>query len=48
MGEDLLVEIAETVEKAQHQIRKAHETWNRNQRSLEENYSRRNYSDLHP
>lgn len=30
MGEDLLVEIVETVEKAQHRIRKAHETWNRN------------------
>lgn len=39
MREDLLLEIAEAVEKAQRQIRKAHETWNRNQIFLEENYS---------
>ncbi len=39
MREDLLLEITEAVEKAQRQIRKAHETWNRNQRFLEENYS---------
>ncbi|TYR35846.1 hypothetical protein FXV77_12280 [Sphingobacterium phlebotomi] len=28
MRKDLLLEIAEAVEKAQSQIRKAHETWN--------------------
>lgn len=39
MRKELLLEIAETVEKAHRQIRKAHETWNRNQRFLEENYS---------